>query len=124
MTQKKLDVLELEQMRLRALSRWDSEGDAIPRGIEGVLILGDAPSEVPLLANAELVQLRIRVIALENVVITLLARAPDRQRDLVREMAAYISPRPRFTHHPLTVDAVALRGFLLRSQTVRRRKFA
>ena len=107
MTHKKLDVLEPEQMRVRALSRWDNEGGAIPRGIEGALIFGDAPPEVPLLTNAELVQLRIRVIALENVVIGLLAKAPDRQLDLVREMAAYISPRPGFAQHPLTVHAAA-----------------
>jgi len=106
MTQKP-DVLEPEQMRLRALSRWDNEGGAIPRGIEGALTLDDASSEVPVLSNAELVQLRIRVIALENVVIALLAKAPDRQLDLVREMAAYISPRPGFTQHPLTVHAAA-----------------
>jgi len=40
-------------------------------------------------------------------VIALLAEAPDRQLDLVREMAAYISPRPGFTQHPLTVHAAA-----------------
>ena len=40
-------------------------------------------------SNAELVQLRIRVIALENLVIALLAEASDRQLDLAREMAAY-----------------------------------
>jgi hypothetical protein len=57
------------------------------------------------LTNAELVQLRIRVIALENLVIALLAEASDRQLDLVREMAAYISPRPGYTHHPLTIHA-------------------
>jgi hypothetical protein len=108
MTQKKLDALEPEQMRLRALSRWDNEGGAIPRSIEGALIFGDAlPPEVPQLTNAELVQLRIRVIALENVVIALLATAPERQLDLVREMATYISPRPGFTQHPLTVRAAA-----------------
>jgi hypothetical protein len=107
MTQKKLDVPEPEQMRFRALSRWDNEGGAIPRGIEGALTFADVPPEVPLLTNAELVQLRIRVIALENVVIALLAKAPDRQLDLVREMAAYISPRPGFTQHPLTVHAAA-----------------
>jgi hypothetical protein len=99
MIQKKLDALEPEQMRLRALSRWNNEGGAIPRDIEGASILGDAPPEVPVLSNVELVQLRIRVIAL--------AKAPDRQLDLVREMAAYISPRPGFTQHPLTVRAAA-----------------
>jgi hypothetical protein len=64
-------------------------------------------SGVPQLTNAELVQLRIRVIALEDLVIALLAHAPDRELELVREMAAYISPRPGFTQHPLTVHAAA-----------------
>jgi len=59
------------------------------------------------LTNNELAQLRIRLIALENLVIALLAEAPDRQLDLVREMAAYISPRPGFTRHPLTIHAAA-----------------
>ena len=64
-------------------------------------------SEVLQLTNAELVQLRVRVIALENVVMALLAHAPDQQLELVRDMAAYISPRPGFTQHPLTVHAAA-----------------
>jgi hypothetical protein len=51
------------------------------------------------------VQLRVRVIALENLLISLLAEASDRQLDLAREMAAFISPRPGFTHHPLTNHA-------------------
>jgi hypothetical protein len=51
------------------------------------------------------VQLRVRVIALENLVISLLAEAPNRQLDLACEMAAFISPRPGFTHHPLTIHA-------------------
>ena len=59
------------------------------------------------LTNAELVQLRIRVIALENLVITLLADTSDRQRARAREMATYISPRPGFTEHPLTIHAAA-----------------
>ena len=63
--------------------------------------------EIPELTNAELVQLRVRVIALENLVIALLAEAPDRQLDLAREMAAYISPRTGFTQHPLTIHAAA-----------------
>lgn len=37
--------------------------------------------------------------------ITFLASASDHGLGLVREMAAYISPRPGFTHHPLTVHA-------------------
>ena len=61
----------------------------------------------PLLTNAEFVQLQVRVIALENLVITLLAEASERQLLLAREMAAYISPRPGFTHHRLTTHAAA-----------------
>jgi hypothetical protein len=57
------------------------------------------------LTNAELVQLRIRVIALENLVIALLAEAPDRQLTLARDMATYISPRAGFTPHPITLRA-------------------
>jgi hypothetical protein len=52
------------------------------------------------------VALHIRVIALENLVIFLLAAASDQQLELAREMAPYISPRPGFTPHPLTTHAV------------------
>jgi hypothetical protein len=88
-----------------ALPRWGNEGGAGPACPQEDLISGHAQPEVPQLTNAELVQLRIRVIALENLVISLLAEASDRQLDLAREMAAYISPRPGFTHHPLTIHA-------------------
>ena len=59
------------------------------------------------LTDAELRQLQVRVIALENLVISLLADASDRQLTLAREMVAFILPRPGFTAHPLTVDAAA-----------------
>ena len=98
---------DLAQLRHRALSRWDNEGGATLGGHHEGLRSAGAQSEVPPLTNAELVQLRIRVIALENLVISLLAQSPDRQLDLVREMAAYISPRPGFTPHPLTIRAAA-----------------
>ena len=67
----------------------------------------DGPLDGPPLANAELVQLRIRVIALENLVIALLAQAPLRQLALAREMATFISPRQGCTPHPLTLRAAA-----------------
>lgn len=57
------------------------------------------------LTNAELVQLQIRVIALENLVISLLADRSDQQLESAREMAAYISPRPGYTPHRLTTHA-------------------
>jgi hypothetical protein len=47
----------------------------------------------------------VRVIALENLLISLLATATDHQLKLIREMADYVSPRPGFTAHPLTIHA-------------------
>lgn len=93
------------QQRQMALSRWENEGGAGRHGPDADQISANSQSEVPELTNAELVQLRIRVIALENVMISLLAEASDRQLDLIREMAAFISPRPSFTQHPLTIQA-------------------
>jgi len=90
-----------------ALSRWETEGGALPaqRPVEpcasGWSISASASTAV------ELAQLRIRVIALENLVIALLAELSDRQLGLAREMAAYISPRPGFTHHRPTIHAAA-----------------
>ena len=101
----KPDSIDHSQRRQMALSRWDNEGGAGPCGPQEGETSAAAQSEVPELTNAELVQLRIRVIALENLVISLLAEAPERQLDLAREMAAFISPRPGFTHHPLTIHA-------------------
>ena len=68
----------------------------------------DAQPEVmntPPWASAELVQLHVRVIALENLVVALLALASDEQLALAHDMAAHISPRPGHTPHPLTVHA-------------------
>jgi len=94
------------ELRLKALSRWDDEGGAGPDGPQQHSLDIDL-SRVPPLSNAELVQLQVRVIALENLMIMLLAEGSDRQLELAREMAAYIAPRPGFTHHPLTTQAAA-----------------
>jgi hypothetical protein len=96
------DALSSLQQRQSALSRWDNEGGAGPYGSQK---RGVALNEIPPLTNAELVQLRIRVIALENLLIVLLADGSEKQREPAREMAAYISPRSGFTHHPLTIQA-------------------
>ena len=104
---KKPDFVDPSQQQQMALSRWDTEGGAGPSGPQEGSTSGDVQSKVAPLTNAELVQLRIRVIALENLVIALLAEASDRQLDLAREMAAYISPRSGSAHHPLTIQAAA-----------------
>ena len=93
--------------RQRALSRWDNEGGAGPMGPPRISALDTERIAIPELTNAELVTLRIRVIALENLMISLLATASDDQLRLAREMAGYISPRPGFTQHPLTIHAAA-----------------
>ena len=72
-----------------------------------VLQSAGAQSEVSQSTIAELVQLRVRVIALENTVISLLARSSEQQLEHVRELAAYICPRPGFTPHHLTIRAAA-----------------
>jgi len=106
MSTKISDPLDPVRQRQMALSRWDNEGGAQPSHSEGSNS-GEAQFEAPHLTNAELVQLRIRMIALENLVITLLAETSDRRLDLAREMAIYISPRAGFTHHPVTIHAAA-----------------
>ena len=98
------DVPTSDQIRQRALARWENEGGA-PSDGQTSAFSDHALTEVPALTNAELSQLHIRVIALEGLVTALLAEATDRQLEVVRDMAAYISPRPGFTPHPLTIRA-------------------
>jgi hypothetical protein len=107
MTDNKPKPADRLRQHQNALSRWDTEGGAGPRGPQDGSTPDEGPPAVPHLTNAELVQLRIRVIALENLVIMLLAEATDRQLGRAREMAAFISPRPGFTSHPLTIHAAA-----------------
>lgn len=95
------------RLRLMALSRWDNEGGASVHGPQEAMIPSETVPDVPALTAPEIIQLRVRVIALENLIITLLAEGSDRQRDLAREMAAHISPRAGCTHHPLTIRAAA-----------------
>lgn len=62
---------------------------------------------MPAIGDAELGALHIRVIALESLLIAILADASDRQIKLAREMARYIVPREGTTPHPLTIHAGA-----------------
>lgn len=98
---------DLDASRLReiALSRWENEGGAEVHGPEKAATPVEESPDVPALTNAELSQLHIRVIALEGLMTALLAEASDRQLDVARGMAAYITPRPGFTDHPLTIRA-------------------
>lgn len=91
--------LGLSERRRRALSKWENEGGSTAPAI------CEPSVDVPDLTNAELVHLRIRVIALENLMIAVLAEGSDRQRQMAVEMATQITPRPGFTQHPLTIQA-------------------
>ncbi len=79
----KPDPVDHSKQRQMALSRWDNEGGAKPFGPQEGRILAEPQSEFLELTNAELVQLRVRVIALENLLISLLAETSDRQLDLL-----------------------------------------
>jgi hypothetical protein len=41
----------------------------------------------------------------KNIIVALLANAPDDRLELIREMADFISPRPGMTPHRLTIEA-------------------
>ena len=107
MPDRESDFSDRSYLRRMALSRWENEGGAWCGHVDAASVSGQAQPDVPPLTNAELVQLQIRVIALENLVIALLTDASHEQLDLVREMATYISPRPGFTPHRLTIHAAA-----------------
>jgi hypothetical protein len=101
-----LELNDPMRLRQKALSRWDNEGGASPQGPQE----GSTPGEAgfyhwPEVTNSELVLLRVRMIAMENLVIGLIADASERQLELLRDATACISPRPGFTAHPLTVRA-------------------
>ncbi len=93
--------------RERALPRWDNEGGAGPCGSQMSPLWREDRVPMPEMAEAELGALHVRVIALENLVIALLASGSDQQLELARLMDPHISPRVGFTNHPLTTHAAA-----------------
>ena len=85
----------------RAVTRWENEGGARDHGDPDKLrstIVGEV-------GDAEAVNIRVRLIALENIVVALLASGPQNGAELVREMAQFISPRSQTTPHRLTIEA-------------------
>ena len=85
----------------RAVLRWENEGGAKrdrDRDTERATIVGEV-------GDAEAVNIRVRLIALENIVVALLANGTGGGPELVREMAQYISPRSGSTPHRLTIEA-------------------
>jgi len=88
-----------------ALSRWEDEGGALPCGPQEALAADCEKWDIPPLSDAEIIQLRIRVIALENMVLGLLSKASADQLAAIEEIAEFISPRADAKPHPLTLHA-------------------
>jgi hypothetical protein len=74
------------------------------------------------MGEVELQTLRVRIIALENLLVALLASASKEQLAQTREIACKILPRPRATRHMLTVQAVThMTNLVQRASRYRRR---
>lgn len=114
MSNPKTEVSECARLLAKAVSRWDTDGGAGEGGRvypeSGALL----PEALPL-TNAELAHLPARVIALENLLKVLLVDATAHQVELMRDMAAFISPRSGPTQHPLTIHAAACMNNLVES---------
>ena len=95
------------QQRDRALARWANEGGSGQCGLETDLGSGRVEAAMPAIGDTQIGLLHIRMIALENLVIALLATATGPQLDLARDMARTIEPRIGATPHPLTTRAAA-----------------
>ena len=94
---------KFDSARARALERavksWENEGGA--RGDRDshtyhATIIGEAGDD-------EALNIRIRLIALENIVVALLASGTQDAPDLAREMAQHMSSRLEATPHRLTI---------------------
>jgi hypothetical protein len=94
-----------DEIHRRAIARWENDGGTAsdwqhaPNGTrKQATVLGA-------IGDAETVNIRVRLIAIENIIVALLAEAPDERLDLIREMAEFISPRAGMTPHRLTIEA-------------------
>lgn len=94
------------EIHRRAIGRWEDEGGATPADS-----LHNAPGRANYatvagkIGDAEDGNIRVRLIAIENILVALLADAPGDSLELIREMSAFISPRPGATPHRLTIEA-------------------
>jgi hypothetical protein len=87
-----------------SLDRWDDEGGAETDGPQALAPEREGALSAPPTAQ-DWAELRTRVIALENLVIALLADGSEAQRALAKTMAGYIAPRPGATPHRVTLHA-------------------
>lgn len=107
MSDQYLQTIGDAQQRDRALARWANEGGSGQCGRDSDFASGRDETEMPPIGDTQIGLLHIRVIALENLVIALLATASGPQLDLARDMARMIEPRIDAAPHPLTIRAAA-----------------
>ncbi len=107
MSDRVTDIVSDALQRQQALFRWDNDEGTEPDGLQAPSDPANGQPPFPRMGDAELQALHVRVIALENLVVALLAAASDRGPEQAREMAARIVPRPGFTQHKLTTHAAA-----------------
>jgi hypothetical protein len=107
MSDQDFQVIGDAQQRERALARWANEGGSGQCGRESHLASSRLEAEMPAIGDTQIGLLHIRVIALENLVIALLATSSGPQLDLARDMARIIEPRSDAAPHPLTIRAAA-----------------
>lgn len=84
-------------------------------------ILAGRKAESAALGESERVQLRIRLIAMESVLITLLSKASAPQLELARDMASYVSPRRASTRRHMTHTATQICRLVWRAGQIRGR---
>ncbi len=64
-------------------------------------------AQPPEVTTIEWQHLRFRVVALENLLIALMAEGPASRLDRARQMACHVAPRNGYTEHPVSLFAAA-----------------
>ena len=107
MTAEKDDCqLRREEIHRRVIGRWENEGGSVRAWHRDEMHVQANPATVAgEVGDAEAANIRVRLIALENIIVALLANASEDRLELIREMAEFISPRPGMTPHRLTIEA-------------------
>jgi hypothetical protein len=107
MSDQDIQSIDAAQHRDQPLARWANEGGSDNGYRAADLASGRGDVDMPPIGDTQIGLLHIRVIALENLVIALLATASGPQLDLARDMARTIEPRIGSAPHPLTIRAAA-----------------
>jgi hypothetical protein len=107
MSGQEFQALDDIEQRDRALARWANDGGSGQCGRESDLVSDSIDVAMPAIGDTQMGLLHVRVIAMENLIIALLATASGPQLALARDMARIIEPRIGAAPHPLTIRAAA-----------------